>query len=109
MAGRAARDNCRVMVLDLGVSTPLRCNSSPDPRRTRPSGAVGGSIVNWYLAVLKNYAGFTGRARRTEFWMFVLFNIGISIVLEIIGMLLHTQIIGYLYGLAILVPSLAVA
>ena len=30
--------------------------------------------MNWYLAVLKNYAGFEGRARRKEYWMFILFN-----------------------------------
>ena len=30
--------------------------------------------MNWYLAVLKNYVGFSGRARRTEYWMFALFN-----------------------------------
>jgi uncharacterized membrane protein YhaH (DUF805 family) len=65
--------------------------------------------VNWYVAVLKNYAGFTGRARRTEYWMFVLFNVVIGIVLEIIGLLIHTQIIYYLYGLAVLIPGLAVA
>jgi uncharacterized membrane protein YhaH (DUF805 family) len=64
--------------------------------------------VNWYLAVLKNYAGFTGRARRTEFWMFFLFNVVIGIVLEIIGMLIKTQIIYYLYALAVLIPTLAV-
>ncbi|TMM39145.1 MAG: DUF805 domain-containing protein [Actinobacteria bacterium] len=64
--------------------------------------------MNWYLAVLKNYAGFTGRARRTEYWMFALFNFVITIVLEIIGVLIHTQIITYLYTLAVLIPSLAV-
>ncbi|GAB3659337.1 DUF805 domain-containing protein [Glycomyces tarimensis] len=30
--------------------------------------------MHWYLAVLKNYAGFSGRARRKEYWMFVLFH-----------------------------------
>jgi uncharacterized membrane protein YhaH (DUF805 family) len=28
----------------------------------------------WYLAVLKNYAGFSERARKKEYWMFLLFN-----------------------------------
>jgi uncharacterized membrane protein YhaH (DUF805 family) len=60
------------------------------------------------LAVLKNYAGFNGRARRTEYWMFVLINFVIGIVLEIIGALIKTQIIYYLYSLAVLIPSLAV-
>jgi uncharacterized membrane protein YhaH (DUF805 family) len=31
--------------------------------------------MNWYLAVLKKYAVFDGRARRTEFWMFHLINL----------------------------------
>ena len=30
--------------------------------------------MNWYLKVLENYAVFRGRARRKEYWMFVLFN-----------------------------------
>ena len=31
--------------------------------------------MSWYLAVLKNYGGFDGRARRKEYWMFTLFHI----------------------------------
>jgi len=64
--------------------------------------------VNWYLAVLKNYVGFNGRARRTEYWMFFLFNLIIGIVLEIIGLALKNQILYYIYGLAVLLPNLAV-
>ena len=30
--------------------------------------------MNWYLAVLKNYAGFSERAGKKEYWMFLLFN-----------------------------------
>lgn len=30
--------------------------------------------MEWHLSVLRNYAEFTGRARRKEYWMFVLFN-----------------------------------
>ena len=30
--------------------------------------------MNSYLAVLRNYAGFRGRARRREYWTFVLVN-----------------------------------
>ncbi|EHY7591871.1 DUF805 domain-containing protein, partial [Escherichia coli] len=26
--------------------------------------------MQWYLSVLKNYVGFSGRARRKEYWMF---------------------------------------
>ncbi|MEU3971767.1 DUF805 domain-containing protein [Streptomyces bacillaris] len=65
--------------------------------------------MDWYLAVLKNYAGFSGRARRKEFWMFTLISFVISIVLSIIGGLIGTDILSYIYSLAILIPSLAVA
>lgn len=40
--------------------------------------------MSWYLAVLKKYAVFQGRAHRKEFWFFVLFNIIISVVLSIL-------------------------
>jgi uncharacterized membrane protein YhaH (DUF805 family) len=61
-----------------------------------------------YLAVLKKYAIFTGRARRTEYWMFLLVSFGISIILEIIDAAAHTTLLGILYSLAILIPSVAV-
>lgn len=31
--------------------------------------------MNWYIELLKKYAVFNGRARRKEYWYFVLFNI----------------------------------
>ena len=35
----------------------------------------------WYVEVLKKYAVFTGRARRTEYWMFTLVNFIIAMAL----------------------------
>lgn len=43
--------------------------------------------MTWYLAVLKKYAGFRGRARRREYWTFALVNAIIGIVLVVIGKL----------------------
>ena len=72
--------------------------------------------MNWYLKVLKNYAVFSGRARRKEYWMFTLFNIIFSIIAIILDNILGTAIenVGYglfyfLYVLAVLIPSLAVS
>jgi uncharacterized membrane protein YhaH (DUF805 family) len=67
--------------------------------------------MNWYLAVLKNYVGFSGRARRTEYWMFALFNFIIFVVLAILAAITKSYffwILYGLYGLGVLLPSLAV-
>jgi uncharacterized membrane protein YhaH (DUF805 family) len=69
--------------------------------------------MNWYLTVLKKYATFSGRARRTEFWMFTLFSIIISLLLQILDYLLKLEInekngvLGSIYSLFIFLPSLA--
>ncbi|MFE2376256.1 DUF805 domain-containing protein [Streptomyces sp. NPDC059398] len=65
--------------------------------------------MNWYLDVIKNYVGFSGRARRKEYWMFSLFSIIISVVLAIISeVLLHNTWLSGIYSLAVLLPTLAV-
>ncbi len=62
-------------------------------------------MVNWYLEVFKKYAVFEGRARRQEYWMFVLINFIISLVLATLSL----GILETLYGLLVLIPSLAVS
>lgn len=64
--------------------------------------------MDWYLGVLKKYAVFSGRARRKEYWMFFLFNIIFSFVLSMIDSLLGFNFIEQVYGLAVIIPSLAV-
>lgn len=64
--------------------------------------------MNYYLKVLQNYANFNGRARRAEYWYFVLFNMIASIIVGIIGGLLDFELLGNLYSLAVLLPSIAV-
>jgi len=61
--------------------------------------------------VFQRYATFTGRSRRPEYWWFVLFNIIVSLVLGIVSGLLfpnEADILGGIYNLAVLLPSLAV-
>jgi uncharacterized membrane protein YhaH (DUF805 family) len=65
--------------------------------------------MNYYLKVLQNYANFNGRARRKEYWMFVLFNFIASFILGFIGGLLEFPLLANLYSLAVLLPSIAVA
>ena len=72
--------------------------------------------MNWYLAVLKNYAGFSGRARRKEYWMFVLFNFIFFFVLGFIDLIIGIYdaqtgygILRVLYCLAVIIPWIAVS
>ena len=65
--------------------------------------------MEWYFIVLKNYAEFSGRARRKEYWFFVLFSVIISFVLGFIdGFAGLGGILGGIYALAVLIPSIAV-
>jgi len=72
------------------------------------SGARKESNMNWYLEVLKKYAVFSGRARRKEYWYFVLFSIIIGIILIIIGRAIDSSILSTIYSLGVLIPSIAV-
>ena len=64
---------------------------------------------NWFMDVLKNrYAQFDGRAHREEFWMFTLVNVLITIGIGIVAVITHLWILRAIYGLAVLVPGLAV-
>lgn len=62
--------------------------------------------MNYFFKVLQNYAVFSGRARRKEYWYFVLFNVIISILINILFGQRSTA--EMLYSLAILIPSIAV-
>lgn len=47
--------------------------------------------MKYYLKVLKDYIVFKGRASRSEYWYFVLFNIIFSIAAMIIDNILSTK------------------
>lgn len=71
--------------------------------------------MKWYLKCLKQYADFKGRARRKEYWMFVLFNVLFSMVLTVLDAALGWSdmergvgVLGAIYSLVVLVPGLAV-
>ena len=72
--------------------------------------------MKWFVKCMKQYADFGGRARRTEYWMFVLFNVIFAIVAMILDNILGLTIgdltygvFYFLYGLTVLIPGLAVA
>src|SRR4051812_1615154 len=64
--------------------------------------------MNYYFDVLKKYVVFEGRARRKEFWMFTLISFIISIILAIIDGIIHIRVLGSLYAILVLLPSIAV-
>lgn len=65
--------------------------------------------MEWYKKVISNYFNFNGRARRKEFWMFTLINLIIYLVLFAIEFAItNSMLITSLYGLAMLIPSIAV-
>ena len=72
--------------------------------------------MSWYLEALKKYAVFGGRSRRKEYWYFVLFSLIVSLVWSAIDARLGTLssstnvgLLGGIYGLAIIIPSIAVS
>ena len=72
--------------------------------------------MKYFLYCLQHYADFTGRARRSEYWYFVLFNFIVSILiglsLGVIAGLLNVPALvylAYLWSLAVFIPSLAVS
>lgn len=64
-----------------------------------------------YVNVLKKYFDFHGRARRREYWMFVLFNVLISWLLMLLYVSVGSAVFGVLsgvYSLAVLCPAIGV-
>jgi len=72
--------------------------------------------MNWYLTVLKKYVQFSGRARRSEYWYFVLFSSIVSMILAGVDFAMGTRTaggfgggtLGSIYSVAVLLPSIAV-
>ena len=72
------------------------------------------NMIEAVKAVFSKYATFEGRARRSEYWWFILFNTIVSIVLTFAFGMGHGNgmgggnLISTIWSLATLLPSLAV-
>ena len=70
--------------------------------------------MDWYLNVLKNYFGFGGRARRNEYWMFILVNIIFTFVLSVLDRMFGWQrtggegVLTTIYAILVFIPWWAV-
>lgn len=70
--------------------------------------------MNWFLKAFKQYATFSGRAQRSEYWFFILFYLIFYIAANIVdGFIISSGImfpfVSAIYSLVMLIPGLAVA
>jgi uncharacterized membrane protein YhaH (DUF805 family) len=68
-------------------------------------------MFDWYKKVVfENYANFSGRARRSEYWYFTLVNLIIAFATTAIDKTLDLKFgVNSLYSLAVFIPGLAVS
>lgn len=66
------------------------------------------NMIDWFVKSLKNYANFSGRARRKEYWYFVLGQLIISIITGLLDETIFniSTLILFIPGLAVLVRRL---
>jgi uncharacterized membrane protein YhaH (DUF805 family) len=72
--------------------------------------------MQWFMTALQKWSDFSGRARRREYWFFILIFVVIYIVLTLVDMMVGLTnaatgvgILGGLFALAMLIPAIAVA
>ncbi len=72
--------------------------------------------MHYYIEAFRKFATFEGRARRKEYWLFVLFNflfaLAAAILDNLFGIAGDTTLLGpiyVIYGIASLIPSLSLA
>jgi uncharacterized membrane protein YhaH (DUF805 family) len=81
----------------------------PPEAGTEPSSDESSPIKFWYFDVLKKYAVFDGRSRREEYWVFVLVNIAILLLLSFFESVAgKAGLLVVLYELAVICPWAAV-
>lgn len=100
---------------------PRSTSARPTPSPIPPQAAYDGEayyhphgFVEAFRTVLGRYAQFQLRARRREYWWWVLFYFLVGMTLSIVDALLFTPdlaevgVLSNLFGLAVLIPTLAV-
>lgn len=72
--------------------------------------------MNWFITVLKKYAVFDGRARRSEYWYFLLVYMVLLIVLMVVDAMMGSYskdaglgLLSGIFSLGMLLPSFGVA
>ena len=68
-------------------------------------------IIDWFKKCLRNYTNFSGRARRKEYWYFMLVYFAVIIIAAIIDSIIFDTPVGLFYGVAALglfLPTISV-
>lgn len=63
--------------------------------------------MDYYLQAFRQYADFSGRWTRTQYWMFVLVNLLILLGIAVIENFIRTALISSIYGLVLLIPGIS--
>ena len=96
--------------LDPAITQQRQWSSAQTSLAIAPEDRGGpGRPISWYFEPFRKYAVFDGRAGRKEFWLFVLFNLMVFVVLGAVeGVWGIARTLAVVYQLAILVPSIGV-
>lgn len=65
--------------------------------------------MEYFVDAFKKYAEFSGRATRTQYWMFILFFLIIYFVLALIDVFVGTMVLAFIFNIAVFLPSIAIA
>ena len=65
--------------------------------------------MNYFTDALKQYAVFTGRTTRKQYWMFILIYIAIYAALFIVDLVLGTGFFALLFSLVLLLPGISIS
>lgn len=68
------------------------------------------SFTEAIQSCFSNYANFNGRARRSEYWYFILFSFIVNVILVLLGRASNVfSYLGSIVTLAMFIPNLAVS
>ena len=91
-----------------GSATPLSQRSMPNTLKARYKNEEQYNLFDWFMKCMREYATFSGRARRKEYWFFYLVSIGITIIAQVFDAIIGSEpMINGLVNLLLLIPTFA--
>ena len=94
-------------MLDKATPPPLPKNTTPSSHNIEENYG----IVDWFKKGLRNYTNFSGRARRKEYWYFLLMQIILIIIAMVLDTIIFDSDVGLFYlvvALGLFLPGVAV-